>query len=279
MNSLYAAIGLDISNYWHIYAVCCVVMFAIVTALWIIGLRQGNHSMMDAFYGFLYALVGWIAFLFTQANSLYAGLLLLMISLHGCRLGFYLMKRWFGYRATSGGDDRYLGFVQQLAPGYWWKSFFIVMQPQTIVILVIGLPAYFGIMTTSQGSEGLNLFAAIGILVFGIGTYYEWLADGQLQAFKQDPNNKGRYLEFGVWKLTRHPNYFGNVCVWWGIYLTAVAGNPEIWWTVAGPILNTIMLTKVLGTTFQDKYMGTRPEYADLMKRTSPFFPRLSLRR
>lgn len=274
MVEMFAGLGIDLGTHLGIYIVACILLFLFVTFLWILGNFQGNHSMIDGFYGFCYAAVAWFCFMMVDTHSFYSGILLLMVSLHGCRLGFYLMKRWTGYRKSGGGDARYLKFVEQFAPGYWWKSFFVVMQPQTIVIMLIGLPAYFGVMAVDN-SNGLNIFGALGMLLFGIGTYYEWLADGQLQAFKQDPENKGRYLEFGVWKLTRHPNYFGNTCVWWGIYLVAVAGNPSIWWTIAGPLVNTLMLTKVLGTAFQDKHMGSRPEYAKLIQRTSGFFPRM----
>lgn len=274
MAELFAGLGFDVTSSWGIYWAACAYMFTFFTVLWIIGLFQGNHSMTDGFYGFCYASVGWFSFYISGANSMYSGLLFLMLSLHGCRLGFYLFKRWVGYRAKSGGDARYLGFVTKLTPGYWWKSFFVVMQPQTIVIMIIGMPAYFGIMTMSKSSGSMNIFCLIGLLLFGIGTYYEWLGDGQLQAFKADPDNKGRYLQTGVWETTRHPNYFGNTCVWWGIYIVAVAGNPAIWWTIVGPIVNTVMLTKVLGTTFQDKYMGDRPEYKDIMQKTNGFFPR-----
>jgi len=96
-----------------------------------------------------------------------------------------------------------------------------------------------------------------------------------LEAFKADAHNKGRYLETGVWALTRHPNYFGNTVVWWGIYIMALASNIHLWWTVVGPLMDTVMLTKILGTAFQDKFMGSRPEYAALMQRRSGFLPRL----
>jgi len=274
MTEFLTGLGFNLTTHGGIFWFSCVWIFAVVSLIWLIGLFQGNHSMMDGFYGFGYATTGWIAFWLTDANSLYAGLLFLMVSLHGCRLGYYLSKRWAGYRKTTGGDARYLGFVEKFKPGYWWKSFFIVMQPQTIVIMVIGLPATYGIMDNAHVDTPMNWLALLGMLVFGIGTYYEWISDGQLQAFKQDPEHKGRYLEHGVWALTRHPNYFGNTTVWWGIWLVAVAGNPSTWWTVAGPLFNTIMLTRILGKAFQDNYMGSRPEYQALISRSSGFLPR-----
>jgi steroid 5-alpha reductase family enzyme len=245
-----------------------------VTAIWIIGNFQTDHSMMDGYYGFGYAIPVWIAYLLTQPQSATAAALLAITSLHGCRLGYYLSKRWVGYQKAWGhGDERYMGFTRKYSPGYWWKSFFLVMEPQAIVIALIGVPAVFGVLTTAEPNGPLNGLAWLGLLVFGIGFYFETVADGQLQAFKADANNKGRYLRTGVWKHTRHPNYFGNTTVWWGIWLVAVAGNHNIWWTVIGPIMNTIMLTSILGSAFQDNFMGVRPEYKQLMQETSRFLP------
>jgi steroid 5-alpha reductase family enzyme len=261
---------------WGIFWICTAWTFFAVTVIWLVGLFQGNHSMMDGYYGFGYAIPVWIAYLLVRPASQVAGLVLLMASLHGCRLGIYLSRRWWGYRNTSGGDQRYLGFTKKLSPGYWWKSFFVVMEPQAIVISVIGLPAVWAMIAVTPASESahsLGWLRAVGLLCFGVGYYFETVADGQLQAFKADPHNKGRYLRTGVWTHTRHPNYFGNTVVWWGIYFTAVSGNPDIWWVIVGPVFNTIMLTGILGRAFQDKYMGSRPEYQKVMAETSGFLP------
>jgi steroid 5-alpha reductase family enzyme len=273
MHDLLTGLGFNLATNLGIFWVCTAWTFLVVTIIWVIGIFQGNHSMMDGYYGFGYAIPVWIAYLLTGAASPTAAALLLMVSLHGCRLGFYLSKRWVGYRKINGGDQRYLGFVKKFAPGYWWKSFFAVMEPQAIVIALIGLPSVWGVLGNQVPGATLSPLAFLGMLVFGIGYYFETVADGQLQAFKADPNNKGRYLRTGVWTDTRHPNYFGNTTVWWGIWLVAVAGNPAIWWTVAGPVLNTIMLTGILGRAFQDKYMGSRPEYKKVIEETNSFLP------
>lgn len=276
MGELLSGLNFDLATNAGVYWLCFAGIFSFITVLWVIGLFQNNHSLIDGFYGSMYAVVAIACFSLTDSNSLYSGLLLLMASLHGFRLGFYLLKRWVGYRKIGAGDKRYDGFVTTLSPGYWWKSFFVVMHAQTLTVMVIGLPAYWGVMVLADSATGLNWLGVLGMLVFGVGTYYEWLADGQLQAFKQDPANKGRYTEFGVWKLTRHPNYFGNVMVWWGIYLTAIAGSTDLWWTIVGPLYNTLMLTKVLGSAFQDKHMGDREAYKELIARSSGFLPNLA---
>ncbi len=272
MNGLVSSLGVNPSSNLSVFVFCVVFTFSVVTILWLVGLLQGNHSMMDGWYGFAFAAPALLAYLIVGAQSVTAALLLFMVMLHGGRLGWYLAARWRRYVPVHGGDPRYLNFVKEMSPGYWWKSFFRVMEPQAVVIVVIGMPAVVGILANRTANGGISLLAFAGLLVFMVGLYFETVADAQLQSFlalEQRP----RYLNTGVWKHSRHPNYFGTTTVWWGMWLVAVAGNPDCWWTVAGPIINTIMLTSVLGSAFQDNYMGVRPEYQELMARTRRFLP------
>ncbi len=267
------AFGLDPTSSAHVFALCTAWTFLAITLIWIVGLAQGNHSLIDGYYGFGFAVPVWIAYALSQAASATAAVLLVLTSLHGCRLGFYLTKRWWGYRRSTGGDQRYLGFRQKYAQGYWWKSLLIVTEPQALIIVLIGLPPVIGIATLRDAGAPLNLLQCAGVLIFAIGFYFEVVADGQLQAFKADPHNKGRYLRTGVWTHTRHPNYFGNCTVWWGIWIVTVAARPSLWWTVASPLFNTVMLTSLFGRALQDELMGKRPEYQQLMRETSSFLP------
>lgn len=274
MTEQLAKLGIDLGTNLGIFVVCLAYTFAVVTLIWSIGLVQGNHSLMDGYYGFGYAIPGWIAFLLSGAHSQTAAILLLMVSLHGCRLGVYLGLRWRRLVKTPiGGDPRYISFKEKLFRGYWWKSFFAVMHSQTLVIAIVGIPSVWGIAAARDVSGDFNLFTAIGMLVFGVGFYFETVADAQLQAFKADPSNKGRYLNTGVWTYSRHPNYFGTTTVWWGMYLVAVAACPGIWWTIVGPLVNTYMLAGVTGSPMTDRIMGDRPEYKKLIERTRAFFP------
>ncbi|BBY80209.1 DUF1295 domain-containing protein [Mycolicibacterium pulveris] len=272
MSEFVKLLGVDPASNLSVFLFCTIFTFAVVTVLWVLGLFQGNHSMMDGWYGFAYAVPALFAYLIVDAQSVTAALLLVMVMLHGGRLGWYLAARWRRYVPKHGGDPRYLGFVEQFSPGYWWKSFFRVMEPQAVIIVLIGLPSVVGILVNREPDGGITPLAVLGIVVFGIGWYFETVADGQLQAFLALPE-RPRYLNTGVWTHSRHPNYFGTTTVWWGIWLVAVAGNPACWWTVIGPIINTIMLTSVLGSKFQDNYMGSRPDYRELMARTRRFLP------
>jgi steroid 5-alpha reductase family enzyme len=272
MNGFVSSLGFDPASDLSVFLFCAIFTFAVVTILWVVGLLQGNHSMMDGWYGFAFAVPALLAYLIVGAQSVFAALVLFMVMLHGGRLGWYLAARWRRYVPTYGGDPRYLNFVKEMSPGYWWKSFFRVMEPQAVIIVLIGSPAVVGILKNRAPGGGINLLAFVGLLVFMVGLYFETVADGQLQAFLAQ-EQRPRYLNTGVWKHSRHPHYFGNTTVWWGMWLVAVAGNPACWWTVAGPVINTIMLTSVLGSAFQDNYMGSRPEYQELMARTRRFLP------
>ncbi len=266
--------GVDPGSNTEVFIFCAAFTFAVVTILWVIGLFQGNHSMMDGWYGFAYFVPALFAYLVSDAESAVAAVVLVMVGLHGCRLGWYLAARWRRYVPVYGGDPRYLNFVKELSPGYWWKSFFKVMEPQAVIIVLIGSPAVIGVLLNRDPDGQLSLLAALGLVIFAIGLYHESIADGQLQSFLAlDKDKRPRYLNSGVWTYSRHPHYFGNTLVWWGIWLVAVSGNWDAWWTVCGPIVNTIMLTSVLGTKFQDDYMGDRPEYRKLMARTRGFLP------
>lgn len=274
MKDVLAALSFGGGQQTGIFVLCALFTVSVVTILWLVGLFQPSHSMMDGWYGFAYAVPVWIAFYLADARSQVAAALLLMVSLHGSRLGFYLASRWRRYTKVYGGDPRYLRFVKDLSPGYWWKSFFKVMEPQALLIVVVGSPAVWGVLAGGDSTSQLGLLAGIGLLVFAVGLYFETVADAQLEAFLADkPHNEGRYLNTGVWTHSRHPNYFGTTTVWWGIWLVAISGSPDAWWTVIGPIANTVMLTSVLGSKFQDQYMGDRPEYQKLMARTRAFLP------
>jgi steroid 5-alpha reductase family enzyme len=272
MNELVSHLGVDASSNLSVFLFCTIFTFGVVTVLWVVGLLQGNHSMMDGWYGFAFAVPALFTYLIVDAQSVTAALLLFMVILHGGRLGWYLAARWRRYVPKHGGDPRYLGFAEQMTPGYWWKSFFRVMEPQAVVIVLIGMPAVVGILANREPNGAIGPLAFVGLVVFGIGFYFETVADAQLQSFLA-LDKRPRYLNTGVWTHTRHPNYFGTTTVWWGMWLVAVAGNPDYWWTVVGPVLNTIMLTSVLGSAFQDNYMGSRPEYQELMVRTRKFLP------
>ena len=277
MTELASDLGIDTASNSEVFLAISAYTFAVVTTIWVIGLFRRNHSIMDAYYGFGYVIPALLAYTIADAQSQIALALLLMVGFHGCRLGWFLASRMKRYIELYGGDPRYNGFYEKLKDGYWWKSFFLVMEPQTILIVLVGSPAVLGILESRSPDGQIGALAVVGIVVFGIGLYYESLADGQLQAFMADrdanPGGPKRYLNTGVWTYSRHPNYFGTTMVWWGIWLVAMSASPDVWWTVIGPIVNTLMLTVLTGSRMTDQIMGSRPAYREIMARTRSFWP------
>jgi steroid 5-alpha reductase family enzyme len=273
------ALGIDPASNPGVFLAITAYTFAVVTVIWVIGLVRRNHSIMDAYYGFGYVIPAVLAFTIADAQSQVAVVLLLMVCLHGLRLGCYLAKRMHGYLKRYGGDPRYNTAREKFSPGYWWKSFFLVMEPQAVLITLLGSPSVVGILYAREPNGQIGWLAVLGLAVFCIGLYFEAIADGQLQAFIEDkpynqgPTGSGRYLNTGVWKHSRHPNYFGTTTVWWGIWIVAMSASTACWWTVIGPVVNTLMLTVLTGSRMTDQIMGSRPEYRELMNRTRFFFP------
>ncbi|MBA2347084.1 MAG: DUF1295 domain-containing protein [Solirubrobacterales bacterium] len=272
MTQLVSDLGIDPGNSTSVFLLLATCTFAVVTIFWFVGLFQRSHSMMDAYYGFGYVVPAVLAYAIARPASGTAAVLMAMVAFHGCRLGWYLAARWRRFIPVHGGDPRYMKFRADLSPGYWWKSFFKVMEPQAPLIILVGSPAVVGILMNRAADGPLSGLAFVGLAVFGIGLYFESLADGQLQAFLA-LDKRPRYLRTGVWKHSRHPNYFGTTTVWWGIWLVAVAGNSAVWWTVIGPLINTLMLTALTGSRMTDQIMGARPDYQPVMARTRFFWP------
>jgi steroid 5-alpha reductase family enzyme len=170
-------------------------------------------------------------------------------------------------------DRRYQRIRANNLPGFEWKSLYIVFLLQAALAWIVALP----FMATSRGAWelGLPVLAAAGLATFGI--LFEALADWQLVRFKARPDSRGRVLDTGLWRYTRHPNYFGECCAWWGFGLLGCAAGA--WWSVLSPVLMTVLLLKVSGVTMLEADIGERrPEYARYMRETSPFFPRKPVR-
>jgi steroid 5-alpha reductase family enzyme len=133
-----------------------------------------------------------------------------------------------------------------------------------IGLVLVGSGTYYG---------GLGWLDAVGVLLWLIGIYFEAVGDAQLSRFKRDPANKGKVMQSGLWRYTRHPNYFGEFCVWWGFYALALSAGA--WWTIVSPLIVTALVTKVSGAAHLEKStMGERPGYREYVERTSGFFPR-----
>jgi steroid 5-alpha reductase family enzyme len=193
-----------------------------------------------------------------------AVLVLVLVGLWAIRLAGYITWRNRGH----GEDFRYQQIRARNQPGFAFKSLYLVFGLQAVLAWIISLPLLAGI----NSSNPLGLLDYAGIALWLVGMVFETGGDAQLARFKANPANRGRVMDQGLWRYTRHPNYFGDFCVWWGFYLLALAGGG--WWSAVGPALMSLLLLKVSGVALLEKDIGKRrPEYQDYIRRTNAFFP------
>jgi steroid 5-alpha reductase family enzyme len=191
-------------------------------------------------------------------------LVLALVGVWALRLSVYITARNWGH----GEDRRYQAIRARNDPGFTFKSLYLVFLFQALLAWVISLPLLGAIL----GVRPLGWLDYAGVALWVVGMVFEAGGDWQLARFKADPANRGKVMDRGLWRYTRHPNYFGDFCVWWGFYLIAVSAGA--WWTLPGPLLMSVLLMRVSGVTLLEKDIGERrPAYADYVRRTNAFFP------
>jgi steroid 5-alpha reductase family enzyme len=187
--------------------------------------------------------------------------------LWGGRLSAYLAWRNLG----KGEDPRYVAMRARHGEKWPLRSLFQVFILQGALMFLVSLPIQ--VAQHAQTPPALGLADALGAGLVLLGVLIEGLGDLQLARFKAQPDNRGKVMDQGLWRYTRHPNYFGDFVVWWGLYVIAL-GTGSAWWTVVGPLVMSILLMRVSGVTLLEKSLKQRPGYAEYVRRTSPFFPR-----
>lgn len=238
-----------------------------LTLLWVLSLIIKDSSIIDIFWGSGFIIVAWTyAYIIGFENLGTRHFILLgMVTLWGLRLSTYLGMRNIG----KGEDYRYVQWRKEHGKNWWWVSYLRVFLLQGIILWIVSA----ALLPALLADGGLQTLDYIGILIWAIGLYFEAVGDYQLMQFKKDPNNKGKVLDTGVWKYTRHPNYFGDAFLWWGFFCFALAHASGIFY-IFSPIFMTFLLLKISGVAMLEKSLKvTKPKYADYIKRTSAFIP------
>ena len=240
------------------------VALALETAAWLVSLVRRDAGVADVLWGPAFAVLAWLHVVGRGAADTRGLLVAVLVTIWGLRLGLHIAVRSRGW----GEDPRYAAMRRVHGPRFRWRSMFTVFWLQGLILWVVALPLY-----AAQGGGSLWWLDALALACVLAGFTFETVGDRQLQRFRADPANRGRVLDRGLWRYTRHPNYFGDALLWWGIFLFAAA-TPAGWGTVVSPLLMTFLLLRVSGVPLLERGLAeTRPGYAEYVRRTSAFVP------
>lgn len=268
-------------------------VFGLLTLLWAVSVAVKDASLIDIFWGFGFLVVGAVCLYLAAPKTPYLILLSALPIIWGARLTLYLGKRNLGH----GEDKRYISMQKRAAKkgmsemAWRLRSLFTIYFGQGVLIMIVSAPVCVAMATGhsihSAGDSSVSykvlmtpigILSTLGTILWITGFLFEAVGDAQLAAFLKKnkdydgPADEKPVMDEGLWKYTRHPNYFGNACMWWGIWLIA-AQAPWGQATVFAPIIMTLLLTKVSGRDLLERDMGRRKNYRDYIERTSGFFP------
>jgi steroid 5-alpha reductase family enzyme len=255
--------------HWPIYFYSLVIILLFAFLGWLLSLLRKNVTHVDSMWSLFFVLAAFttaafVLFVYPVAARLI--IVLACVSIWALRLFIYLTKRNWGPHE----DSRYVKIRQNNEPHFWLKSIVIIFAFQGLLAWIISISLYAAVAAIAP----LNWLDYLALALFAFGFIWETLADMQLSRFKANPSNKGKVLDTGVWRYSRHPNYFGECCVWWAFYLFALATGA--WWAIISPIVMTLLLLKVSGVSLlESTIVERRPAYADYIKNTNAFIPGL----
>lgn len=253
-------------EFYQIYLWGLAVIIAFASLLWIISVFKKNASIVDPFWGFFYVLLAWFYFTQIPEHSTRTWVVLALVTIWGLRLSIFL-----GWRNSGKGEDfRYQQFRKDYGPErYWWVSFFQVFLLQGFLAWLISAPL-LGAQKGMNSDFGLLDMIAIAVWLFGF--IFEAGGDYQLTKFKSNPENKGQLLTTGLWKYTRHPNYFGDGFQWIAFALFSIAN--QCYLPILSAVLMNFLLLKVSGVKLLEKTLTkTKPGYEEYVRKTPSFFP------
>jgi steroid 5-alpha reductase family enzyme len=254
-------------SFIHIYFSDLLVLISMMTLLWGLSIIIKNVSIVDIFWGPGFVISALYYFIETDGYPLRKIIMLILVSIWGIRLSVYLAWRNIG----KGEDFRYTQFRKSYGENrYWWISFFQTFLLQGVLMWIISSPLLGAQFYAEKNSLGILDFT--GLCSWIIGFCFESIGDIQLARFKADPLNKGKVLNTGLWKYTRHPNYFGDAAVWWGFGLLSMAAGSFI--PVLGSLIMTGLIIKVSGVALLEKSLvEKKPQYKEYIEKTSAFLP------
>jgi steroid 5-alpha reductase family enzyme len=254
-----------IDNFATVSGASAAAVLSVHAVTFVIARRIGRYNVVDVAWGLGFIAIALVAAILGDGDAARRLVLLALVSLWGLRLSGHIHRRSVG----KGEDPRYADLLRDATVGQVISKVFLL---QGFATWFISLPLQLSAVTGPTPRHWLAVGLA-GVLVWLTGVVFEALGDSQLRVFKADPAHRGVVMDRGLWGWTRHPNYFGDACVWWGLWLITITG----WWslaTVLSPALMTYFLVYATGARLTEKYMKGRPGFSEYQQRTSFFIPR-----
>jgi steroid 5-alpha reductase family enzyme len=249
----------------QLIGICGAIILVYMSFLFLVALLRRDNSIADIGWGFGFIVVG-LSVLFIQADFTTRQILLIsLVLLWGIRLSGRILKRNWG----KGEDFRYRKWREEWGKWFLLRSYLQVFILQGFFMWLINLPL---IITGANSVQGLGWLDYTGLAVWLTGFFFEAVGDWQLDRFLADKKNRGKILDTGLWRYTRHPNYFGEVVMWWGIYIISLS-QPWGWAGIIGPITITVLILFVSGVPMLERAMAENPGYKEYARKTSIFLP------
>lgn len=249
---------------WTVYFLGLAALLGAASVTWLLSLVKRDVSIVDSLWSPMFLLAGIVYATSLPEPGPRTGLALALVAIWALRLCIHVSYRNWGEPE----DRRYQEIRRNNQPHFAFKSLYLVFGLQALLAWIISLP----LLAAMAGSAPLKPLDFAAVALWGVGLVFEAGADYQLTRFKADPANRGRVMDRGLWRYSRHPNYFGDCCIWWGFYLLAVAAGG--WWSLPAPLLMTFLLLRVSGVSLLEKDITERrPGYRDYVARTNAFIP------
>lgn len=257
--------GATVANPW-LLALASTLLGAVLT--WVVSVLRRDVSIVDSLWSLLILLSLLVYSSFSGSGDTRMWLIVGLVAVWALRLSIHITVRNHGQPE----DRRYQAIRRNNEPHFWLKSLYIVFLLQGFLAWVISLPALAAVGGQASPGSLSTLLTAAGVLFWAVGMFFEVVGDWQLARFQRSSPAPGAVLVTGLWRYTRHPNYFGEALLWWGIWLLAAAAGA--WWSAVGPLLLTFLLLRVSGVRLLEKDIAERrPAYREYVRRTNAFIP------
>ncbi len=240
-------------------------VFLYMSAWFVWSVVKKRNDVADVAWGLGFILVAWISFFIGNGESARGLLVGILISIWGLRLAWHIHVRNRGKTE----DYRYAKWRQEWGKWFYFRSYAQVYMLQGFLLYLIILPVFF---INRESVSSFNYLDILGVAVWLIGFFFEVVGDAQLARFIKNPSNKGALMQEGLWRYTRHPNYFGEVTLWWGIWLISISSSVNVL-SVIGPLTITFLILKVSGIPLLEKKYEGRPDFEAYKRKTSMFLP------